>query len=515
MAVEAVGLASSLSSLVATAYSSCQKLDSIFQGARNAPKHIKALSSDLEDFYLVLGTLQALLDDEELSPGVTTQATSLNLCNVLENCISVFKSIKVVASEYQIAHKRSELGTWQRLKWTFRESEIDNFRKDLMGCKATFNMSISVANFYNTRAIATNSARMEADFTAHLKELEKFPDIMQQKLEDIRVAQIPQAPPHGAIERASIKVDYNFALRHYMDGAESGSSEMLTPSEPSPQVSSFDPTSCLTTSKFDTAPMSAVSGDEADQRSRRCTQVLVRHVGLQKTITLQTKPEDTIETIKLLIRQKIGMPKAQFDLLYSSHVLRLSDRSLEEYNIPHDATLTCVSLRPERPAAANPPLAESIVPGRDHLVNVPSNATISDLKYRYTEAIGGNWTTKDVVLLWNGHNLDEDTVVSTIGVDEEDPVLHALLRYDEVTLNWAEEIAKAVGITTYQSMRQADNERSMHTIEWTDASRNIAKSERNAGKLASSSSLDAVLAIARGISHCSFGDRTIWYVKYA
>ena len=146
MAAEAVGLASSLSSLVATAYSSCQKLDSTFQGARKAPKHIKALSSDLEDFYLVLGTLQALLDDEEFSTGVTRQATSLNLCNVLENCISVFKSIKVIASEYQTAHKRLEVGTWQRLKWTFRESEIVNFRKDLMGCKATFNMSISVAN---------------------------------------------------------------------------------------------------------------------------------------------------------------------------------------------------------------------------------------------------------------------------------------------------------------------------------------------------------------------------------
>ena len=374
---------------------------------------------------------------------------------------------------------------------------------------------------------------MKADFTAHLQELEKLPDIMQQKLEDIRVAQIPQAPPHRAMERSGVKVDYSFALRHYMDGAESVCSEMLTPSEPGPQVSSFDPTSCITTSKFDTAPMSAISGDEADQRSRRCTQVLVRHVGLHKTITLQTKPEDTVETIKILIRQKIGMPKAHFDLLYSSRVLRLSDRSLEEYNIPHDATLTCVSFRPERPAAVNPPLAKSIVPGRfvvlitdvkrfslpysqrDHLVNVPSNATISDLKYQYTEAIGGNWTTKDVVLLWNGHNLDDHTVVSTIGVDEENPVLHALLRYDEVTLNWAEEIAKAVGITAYQSMRQADNERSMHTIEWTDASRNSAKSERNAGKLASSSSLDAVLAIARGISHCSFGDRTIWYVKYA
>lgn len=146
MAAEAVGLASALASLVATAYSSCQKVDTTFEGARNAPKHIKALSSDLEDFYLVLGTLQALLDDEESSPGVIRQATSLDLCKVLENCIAIFKNIRIVISEYQIHHKRSEPGTWQRLKWTFRESEISGFRRDLTGCKATLNMAISMAN---------------------------------------------------------------------------------------------------------------------------------------------------------------------------------------------------------------------------------------------------------------------------------------------------------------------------------------------------------------------------------
>ena len=146
MAAEALGLASAVNTLVATAYSSCQKVDSIFEGARNAPKHIKALSSDLEDFYLVLGTLQALLDDEDFSPGVIRQAISLNLCKALENCIAIFKNIRIVASEYQIHHKRSEPGTWQRLKWTFKESEISSFRRDLMGCKSTLNMSISLAN---------------------------------------------------------------------------------------------------------------------------------------------------------------------------------------------------------------------------------------------------------------------------------------------------------------------------------------------------------------------------------
>ena len=373
---------------------------------------------------------------------------------------------------------------------------------------------------------------MEADLTAHLKELEKLPDILRQ-MEDIRAAQIPQAPPHGAIERAGVKVDYTFALRHYMDGAESMCSEMMTPNAPSLQVSSFEPTNSITTSRFDTAPMFQTFGDEADQNFRKCTQVLVRNVGLHKTITLQTKPEYTIDTIKILVREKIGMPNAQFDLLYSCHILRLLDRSLEEYDIPHDATLMCVSFRSGRSPAINPRLAMSVSPERlvvlitdvkrfslsysqrDHLIGVSPDATISDLKSQYTDALSGNWTVKDVVLIWKGHQLSDNILVSAIGIDEEDPVLHALLRYDEVILHWDKEIAAAVAITAYQSMKQAEKKRSKHTIEWSDKSKGSANSNWNARKLASRSSLDAILALSREDPCCPFRDRTIWYVRYA
>lgn len=91
MATKAVDLASALAFLVATAYSFCPKVDSAFKGAQNAPKHIKAFSRDVEEFYLVLGTLQALLDDENSSPGIIRQATSLNIFKMLDNCVAILK----------------------------------------------------------------------------------------------------------------------------------------------------------------------------------------------------------------------------------------------------------------------------------------------------------------------------------------------------------------------------------------------------------------------------------------
>lgn len=306
----------------------------------------------------------------------------------------------------------------------------------------------------------------------------------------------------------------------------------MTPTAPSLQVSSFEPTDSITTSRFHTAPVSQTFGDEAGQRSR-CTQILVRNVGLHRTIILQTKPEYTIGTIKILVREKIGMPNAQFDFLYSSRTLRSPNRSLEEYNIPRDATLTCVSFRPERRSAVKPPLAMSVLPERsmvlitdvkrfslsysqkDRLIDVHPNATVSDLKSQYTDTLGGNWTVEDVVLIWKGHILEKDTMVSAIGIEEEDLVLHALLRYDAVSLHWEKEIAEAVAVTAYQSMQQAEKQRSMHTIEWIESPKEKGDSNRHAGKLASNSSLDAILAFSRGTSRCPFGDGTIWYVRYA
>ena len=143
---EVIGLTSAILSLVTTAYSSCQTLYSTFDGVRNAPKHIAVISNDLEDFYLVLGTIQALLDDEEFSAGIVQYAQSQNLCKVLEDCVAVFKNLETIISEYQAHSKDPAIRTWQRLKWTFKESEIKNLRRNLSGCKATLNLAISTAN---------------------------------------------------------------------------------------------------------------------------------------------------------------------------------------------------------------------------------------------------------------------------------------------------------------------------------------------------------------------------------
>ena len=147
---EAVGFASGVITLVATAYTSCQVTYNAIRSIQDAPKHISILVSDLEDFYLVLGTLQALLNDEETSQGVTQPATSSNLSKVVTDCIAVFNGISCIVNEYQDLSKapksKSASRTWRRVRWTFKEKEIERMKRNLVACKVTLNMAVSVAN---------------------------------------------------------------------------------------------------------------------------------------------------------------------------------------------------------------------------------------------------------------------------------------------------------------------------------------------------------------------------------
>lgn len=143
---EAVGVASAVITLVSAAYTSCRTLYETLGGIRDTPMHIHSISGDLEDFYCVLGTIQAILDDPDSAPGLLLPTTSENLTRVLKNSLTVFSDVSMIIQSYTTQGNAVNVSAWQRLKWTFKEKEIDDLRKSLLAHKMTLNMAISVAN---------------------------------------------------------------------------------------------------------------------------------------------------------------------------------------------------------------------------------------------------------------------------------------------------------------------------------------------------------------------------------
>lgn len=284
-------------------------------------------------------------------------------------------------------------------------------------------------------ATHATSARIEQDMATYLQELERLPEILEQ-LEDLKIAQLPQAAPHGAIDRAGIKIDYQFALRHYVDGAASIDSGINTPSSPSFQVSELETGSCQLTSKYYTAPISQASNGEDPLPSRKCTQILVRNVGLHRTMAFQVVPEHTIGQIKSLVCGRIGLENAEFELLHASRVLHSSEKSIDEYRIPHDATLTCVSFRPNHSPASPrsdrtlPPSSERIScvwmrifdsNGKDFCLSVGRDTLVRELRDLNADRLGCR--ASDIRLIFADMVLEEDDhPLSEYGVLDESTI---------------------------------------------------------------------------------------------
>ena len=109
-------------------------------------------------------------------------------------------------------------------------------------------------------------------------------------------------------------------------------------------------------------------------RKRVCTQIFVRHPSSNRSITLQVRPEYTIASIKALVRRSIMMPNACFVLAHSKRLLPTLDSSLRRLEISHNATLTCVSFRPNS--------SSSPFPSRDYMAVFINSSAMTNGRYR-------------------------------------------------------------------------------------------------------------------------------------
>ncbi len=96
---EAIGLSSAVLTLASAAYKSCQTLHNAVDGVRSAHERMLALSSDLEAFYLVLGSLQTVLQDETSAPVAVDHIMSSGLSKALDGSMVIFQKLTAIAAK--------------------------------------------------------------------------------------------------------------------------------------------------------------------------------------------------------------------------------------------------------------------------------------------------------------------------------------------------------------------------------------------------------------------------------
>jgi hypothetical protein len=139
--------------LVSFAYSLCSSTFETFDKIADAPKHMQDVSVDLKSMYGILATLQYYLDDETTSKGVLHPMTSIDLEDILKNCIDIFQRLGTLVGHYRKdettagqSERRGEFGVWKRVRATWKEPQIKVLRNELAAHKLTLNVALATAN---------------------------------------------------------------------------------------------------------------------------------------------------------------------------------------------------------------------------------------------------------------------------------------------------------------------------------------------------------------------------------
>jgi hypothetical protein len=132
-----------LSSLMANAETTCKTLYSLINTTQNCPDHVYNVSRELEDLHLVLGTLQALLSDDESAESVVWSSLPDNLAKAIQDCISIFEDIRVRLGELDPGDEERKTGK-EPSRNGLSMPEVITLQNKLIAHKITLNIAVSM-----------------------------------------------------------------------------------------------------------------------------------------------------------------------------------------------------------------------------------------------------------------------------------------------------------------------------------------------------------------------------------
>jgi hypothetical protein len=145
---EPITIIAGVISIVGNVWKISKDLYELIDGIMNAPRHIIAISNDVQALYVVLGTLQGLLND--VREGDQLQAACVpifeTLQQPLDNCLSICTELSAKLNKYTKPTGDVRRSKWTAFRWQFTEKETDTYRRYLAAYKSTVTIALTSAN---------------------------------------------------------------------------------------------------------------------------------------------------------------------------------------------------------------------------------------------------------------------------------------------------------------------------------------------------------------------------------
>ena len=237
------------------------------------------------------------------------------------------------------------------------------------------------------------------------------------------------------MDRLSVRVDRDYALRHYLDSAASIVSGPATPASASLQVSDLVTSDSAITSIYQTAQSNLTSKSSLRPMSEYAFQIFIEGAldTKSRTIILQVEPKHAIAEVKALVRKVANLPYTAFKLCYVKYKFDYSrqvlaeELALEEYNIPHLSTLECVSFEQHLWSI---PIDHVRITDSDetvvHIIDVDADDLVCNVVARYAKRRSLN--PHAVKLTYAGSTLNDETAMVVRNFGTSCPMLTASLK---------------------------------------------------------------------------------------
>ncbi|OAL43352.1 hypothetical protein IQ07DRAFT_298088 [Pyrenochaeta sp. DS3sAY3a] len=286
-------------------------LSEFVDNVQEAPKEVRALSSDLAAFYNVFTRIRLAIEAPRVSPipdGWKDEFETLT-----SDCLDTVKQTKKIVDEAVVTTTTSKAQQmWRTVKITFKTKKLEFLRHRLVSQIATVSLSLDCLDESRGQHI---ESRLE-EIHERVKELIT-------SRENVREILVVLDKDEDDIDQADYLLQ-DRTLRNRNGHGNSGSDDNIDsgPPEPAPQAT-------LSVPLTDDLPQA--SPDEKEAVDSLCTQVWPISPNLIYQTTKGSRQSDT--NLWMLLGVKATAVQFDLDGLFSMHLLSETGRCMKRYNL--------------------------------------------------------------------------------------------------------------------------------------------------------------------------------------